>query len=254
MADKAEKTPEPETGKVLDGEALGLELGKVPEPELKLSSEWEEVPKPEPDPIGALKEDLDADEKEFRDMRRDLPGVKGSSAAGIVTIGTGKIPGKNEFFRTNPEFRPVVSIVVHEVGLERQHYAVAPSMIAVLAGIGIVVANHTLYLTMTERGGLRIIPVRQATGDREQNEYDRTKEIALIGAEKEWLRLYTDQENGCYKVYSAPAGRFADPQWPELKEAKIFRLAFRDKGRLIDSTDHALFLQWAARKANNDAK
>jgi len=61
------------------------------------------------------------------------------------------------------------------------------------------------------------------------------------------VRLYTDQENHCYKVFPAPAGRFADPQWPELKAARIFKLAFRDKGRLVDSVQHPLFLKWAAR-------
>jgi AcrR family transcriptional regulator len=63
----------------------------------------------------------------------------------------------------------------------------------------------------------------------------------------EWVRLFTDQENRCYKVFPAPAGRFSDPQWPALKEAKIFRLAFRDKGRLVDSPEHPLFKKWAAR-------
>ena len=33
----------------------------------------------------------------------------------------------------------------------------------------------------------------------------------------------------------------------ELKPAKIFRLAFRDRGRLIDSPQHELFQRWAAR-------
>ena len=51
--------------------------------------------------------ELDEEEQEFRALRRDLPGVKGASAAGIVTISVGKTPGKNEFFRTHPEFRPV---------------------------------------------------------------------------------------------------------------------------------------------------
>jgi hypothetical protein len=63
------------------------------------------------------------------------------------------------------------------------------------------------------------------------------------------VRLYTDQENKCYRVYPAPVERYADPVWPELSPAKIFRLAFRDKGRLIDSTEHPLFLKWAARDA-----
>ena len=61
------------------------------------------------------------------------------------------------------------------------------------------------------------------------------------------MRLFTDRANNCYKVFPATAGRFGEPQWPELKAAKIFRLAFRDKGRLIDSTEHPLFMKWAAR-------
>jgi hypothetical protein len=69
----------------------------------------------------------------------------------------------------------------------------------------------------------------------------------LRAGTKEWVRLYTDQENKCYRVFPAPADRFADPVWPELSQAKIFKLAFRDKGRLVDSTEHPLFLKWAAR-------
>lgn len=61
------------------------------------------------------------------------------------------------------------------------------------------------------------------------------------------MRLFTDMENKCYDVFPAPAGRFGEPQFPELKPAKIFKLAFRDKGRLVDSTEHSLFKKWAAR-------
>ena len=43
------------------------------------------------------------------------------------------------------------------------------------------------------------------------------------------------------------AERFAEPIWPALSHAKIFRLAFRDKGRLVDSPEHPLFKKWAAR-------
>ena len=192
-------------------------------------------------------EELDEEEAEFRAMRRDLPGVKGASAAGIVTIAVNKTPGKNEFFRTHPDFRPVVPIVDLEVGMEKQFFAVTDEMTATLAGIGITVTNHTLYLTVTPRGALRIVPVRCAGADGEQNEYNRTKEIGLRDGVEKWVRLFTDQENRCYKVFPAPADRFADPVWPELKPAKIFRLAFRDKGRLVDSTEHPLYLKWSAR-------
>ena len=197
--------------------------------------------------LKVVSEELDEEEAEFRAMRRDLPGVKGASAAGIVAIAVSKTPGKNKFFRTHPDFRPVVPIVDLEVGMEKQFFAVTDEMTATLAGIGITVTNHTLYLTVTPRGALRIVPVRCAGADGEQNEYNRTKEIGLRDGVEKWVRLFTDQENRCYKVFPAPADRFANPVWPELKPAKIFRLAFRDKGRLVDSTEHPLYLKWSAR-------
>jgi len=109
------------------------------------------------------------------------------------------------------------------------------------------VSDHALYLTVTARGAVRIVPVRLATNDGEQNEYARTKEIGLVQGRTQWVRLFTDLENKCYQVFPAPAGRFADPVWPDLKPAKIFKLAFRDKNRLVDSTEHSLFKKWAAR-------
>ena len=191
--------------------------------------------------------ELDEEEKEFRALRRDLPGVKGSSTAGIVTIAVGKAPTKNEFFRTHPDFRPVVSLVDIEVGMEKQYFAVTSDMIEPLKQIGITVSDHTLYLTVTSGGAVRLVPVRAADEDGNQDEYTRTKEIGLIRGMQEWVRLYTDRANKAYKVYPAPAGRFGEPQFPDLTYAKIFRLAFRDKGRLIDSMEHPLFLKWAAR-------
>jgi hypothetical protein len=199
------------------------------------------------DDASGKKPELDEDEREFRNMRQDLPGVQGASAVGIVAISVGKIPGKNAFFRTHPEFRPVIPIVDLEVGMEKQFFAVTPSMVQALAGIGISVTNHVLYLTVTSQGLVRIVPVRCANSDGEQNEYARTKEIGLRAGIKKWVRLYTDQENKCYCVFTAPAERFADPVWPELSQAKIFKLAFRDKNRLVDSVEHPLFQKWAAR-------
>jgi hypothetical protein len=191
-------------------------------------------------------QELDADEEEFRALRRDLDGVKGSSAIGVVAIAVGKTPPKNEFFRTHATFRPIVPIVNIEKGMEKHYFAVAPNMVNALAGIGITVADHTLYLTVTSEGAITVVPVRQASGDGERNEYDRTKEIGLIEARDHWIRLYSDQVNKVYKVYQAPEGRFGDPLWLDMKHAKIFKLAFRDRGRLIDSAEHPLFLKWAA--------
>jgi hypothetical protein len=215
---------------------------------------------PQPDPAteapaaeasaSTTEEQLDAEEQEFRKLRRDLPGVKGSSAAGTVTISVGKAPSKNEFFRTHPDFRPIMPLVDLEVGMEKQYFVVTPDMVEPLAGIGITVTDAVLYLTVTSRGMVRIVPVRTADSDGDRNEYARTKEIGLIQAIDEWVRLFTDASNHCYKVFAAPVGRFGEPQWPDLKPAKIFKLAFRDKGRLLDSPEHILFKKWAARDAD----
>src|SRR5262245_37591993 len=132
--------------------------------------------KPKLELVPPTEEQLDEEEAEFRRLRRDLPGVKGASAVGIVAIGVAKTPGKNEFFRTHPEFRPVVPIVDLEVGMERQFFAVTDEMVEALASIGISVTDHTLYLTVTSRGAVKIVPVRCANMDGEQNEYNRTKE------------------------------------------------------------------------------
>src|SRR6266436_8491341 len=104
---------------------------------------------------------LDEEEEEFRSLRRDIPGVKGASAVGIVAIGVAKTPGKNEFFRTHPDFRPIVPIVDLEIGMEKHFFAVTDEMVEALAGIGITVTDHALYLTVTPRGAVKIVPVRQ---------------------------------------------------------------------------------------------
>ena len=156
----------------------------VKKSELRAVEDAEQIPEAVTDEM------LDADEAEFARLRRDLPGVKGASAAGIVSISVGKIPGKNEFFRTHAEFRPTVPMVDVEVGMEKQFFAVDTEMTVALAGIGINVTDHTLYLTVTPRGGVRIVPVNTAT----DNDYARTKEIGLLDGVDRWVRLYTDQD------------------------------------------------------------
>jgi hypothetical protein len=194
-------------------------------------------------------EELDEEEEEFRRLRRDLPGVKGAADVGLIAIGVGKQPTpRNEFYRTNKDFRPIVPIVGVEAGLDKQFVAVAPAMVAPLAGLGITVTDHTLYLIISPRGALKIIPVCGADRETgEQNEWHRTKEIALLDGLDAWVRMYSDREGNCYRSYPAPVGRYGEPVWPTIKPAKIFRLAFRDRGRLIDSADHVLVQKWAGR-------
>jgi hypothetical protein len=197
---------------------------------------------------GEMEETLDEEEKEFRALRRDIPGVKGAADIGMLTISVGKQPTpKNTYYRTHPTFRPIIPAVPVEVGMDKHFIAVMPHMIEPLAGMGITVTDHVLYLTVTPEGGLRVIPVRGPNMEGERNDWDATKEAALIEAIDGWYRMYTDRSNNAYKNYPAPEGRFGDPRWPDIKPAKIIRMAFRDKGRLIDSPDHILVQKWAGR-------
>ena len=83
-------------------------------------------------------------------------------------------------------------------------------------------AKHILYLTISPRGAIHVIPINCET----DNDYNRTKEIGLLDGVKRWVRLYTDLENKVYRVFPAPEGRFDEPQWPQLSEAKFSGSAF----------------------------
>jgi hypothetical protein len=167
-----------------------------------------------PTTAAATEEELDAEEQEFRALRRDLPGVKGAGAAGIVAISVGKAPARNEFFRAHREFCPLIPIVDLEIGMERQFFAVTADMVEALNSIGITVSDHVLYLTVTAAGAVRIVPVRQASADGEQNEYNRTKEIGLIQSFDEWVRLFTTRRTAATKCSPRRPGASASHNGP----------------------------------------
>ena len=70
--------------------------------------------------------------------------------------------------------------------MEKQFFAVDAGMVVALAGIGITVSEHTLYLTVTPRGAVRIVPINCTT----ENEYTRTKEIGLLDGIEQWVRWW----------------------------------------------------------------
>jgi hypothetical protein len=72
----------------------------------------DEQTKPKLEIVPPSAEELDEEEREFRSLRRDLPGVKGTADVGIITISVGRQPSpKNTFYRTCKTFRPVVPLV-----------------------------------------------------------------------------------------------------------------------------------------------
>ena len=78
---------EPEKSPIIKKAITMANIPHIIEPEQNPSSEAEFKAATESQ---AELEQLDDEEKEFRALRRDLPGVKGTSAAGIVAISVGK--------------------------------------------------------------------------------------------------------------------------------------------------------------------
>jgi hypothetical protein len=138
-------------------------------------------------------------------------------------------------------------VIDHAAGLDVEYHIVSRSMVLELASIGVDVLPHRIYVIMTTEGTIKLMPVRQADIDGSQNEWNRTREVALLRGITDWVRTISDRANGRYRVFPAPEGRFPDPLWPDLTLAKIIRLAFTDRGHLIDSPEHPLFRKWAAR-------
>jgi hypothetical protein len=197
---------------------------------------------------GPTDEQLDEDERALRALRIDLPGSAGAPSGIISMAVSGRIP-KKEFFRCHPTNTVVVPMVDHVRGMDVEYNIVAPPMVPALASIDIDALPYRLWQLLTTEGASVIVPVRQADLDGSQNSWNQTKEKAFVCAQSGWVRVSTDKPNGRYRVFEAPAGRFGEPQFPELSMAKIIRLAFTDRGHLIDSPEHPLFLKWAARDA-----
>jgi hypothetical protein len=186
---------------------------------------------------------LDEDEAMLRALRIDLPGTA-NVPTGIVAISvTDRFP-KREFFRCAIE-TVTMHLVDHVAGLETEFHAVMPSMLAELASISIDAAPYKLFQLITAEGAVKIIAVRQAEVDGSQNEWTRSKEVALTRAQKTWVRAISDMANGRYRVFEAPSGRFPEPVFPGHTWGQLIRLAFTDRGRLINSPQHPLFRKWA---------
>jgi hypothetical protein len=206
------------------------------------------------DPNGLSPEQLKQIEQDERDLKAimlDQPGVAASAvAAGTVAVGTGR-PPKDEFFRchSGDTFHPLVPMVATNNKMDRVFCTVAPGMLPVLASLHISVAPFRIYLVQTEADIWRLVPVRQARKDGNQNIWDATLEVCLHQAMKEWIRIYNDpdrqDDEGGWKKFPAAKDRFPDPVWPALPMATLIRLAFKDRGNHIDSPEHPLVQKWS---------
>jgi hypothetical protein len=198
---------------------------------------------PDPEPALLTPEELaklDAEEKLLSEMRTDLPGRAGVPDGVVAITVAHKLP-KDTFLRVNKPNTIAVRMYAKTVGMDTEYYAIHPSMWTAFASIDVTLANFRLYEILTHDGAHFVHPVRQADHGDSQNEYTRTKEIALETATTKWVRISTDKANKKYRVFPAAKDRFPDPLFPGYTPARLLKLCFADRGLLVDSAQHDLF-------------
>jgi hypothetical protein len=142
------------------------------------------------------------------------------------------------FFRTHPTFGLEVAMYFHETGMETADCVVTPRMVEEFAAIHVDVLPHYLYLPITSEAALRWVAVSRDF----ENDWNRTKNMVLLEAMKHWVRASSDRANSKYRSYLAPESMmFGEPAWPDLKQAKLFKMGFKDRGNLIDSVEHPIY-------------
>ena len=101
-------------------------------------------------------------------------------------------------------------------------------------------------LASHRHGGARLWPIPLPDADGRQNEWHRTAAIAASLAVKTWLRVASNRDLGGYEVFEA-ANQPPDPEWPDLDLQHMLHIAFRARGRIIESSDHPVVKQLLGR-------
>jgi hypothetical protein len=114
-------------------------------------------------------------------------------------------------------------------------------------GLGEDVSHFTLYPYINRVGVIRLWPVRLPAADGRVNEWHRSAAVAAALGQKKWIRVAANMSLGAYDVSEA-VNQPPDPEWPdELGLGDMLRIAFHDRGRIINSMDHPVVKMLAGR-------
>jgi hypothetical protein len=171
-------------------------------------------------------------------LRFNLAQLENNTSAAPLAIPVGK-PGEFEWFRTHadPQYRPTFLCIDFEppgTGSKELHI-IHPTMAHFFVTTS--AHPHKLYVLMNRVGNVRVVPVKLAGHDGKQNEWHRTRQLALEKGNAQWVRMNTNKPAGRYEWHPAPT-EFPDPIWPDLTIGEILQIAFGDLGRIIDKVEH----------------
>lgn len=186
---------------------------------------------------------LDADEALMSQLRVNLFSAAGLAAAAIP-LGVVKAHKPHELFRTHPDASAVQTVfaVTDETQRSADFYAVMPHMVEPLRALKAKIAVCKFYLTITADGIVRWLVCPQTDSE---NSWLTSREHCAVRARRGWGRMVSNTEADRYDFFDPAELGFTvnlpEPAWPPESPAKLFLLAFRDRGRLIADPQHPLF-------------
>ncbi len=145
-------------------------------------------------------------------------------------------PMRHEYFRVRPGDENCFTTVLYEDRETREHYFIAPAMLAFLRA-NTDVAIATLVPFITKQKVVGIFPLKLATDATVQSGWQSTAMAAAQTAKGKWVRMQADMGLGGYRIYSAE-GQLGEPAWPEIPFNELLDIAFKD--RVIASEDHPM--------------
>jgi hypothetical protein len=177
---------------------------------------------------------IDPDEELLASLRLD-PTQAEAVVKVPVTLQARK-PLKHEFVRVRRELALDVSAIEIKDGESDDAglYLVKPHLQGALQAETV---SFVLRPYVTRTAVLRLWPIRLPSSDGKQNEWHRSAGIAAARAMEKWVRVTANKALGAYELFEA-ANQPPEPDWPPLSLADMMRLAFVDRGRVIDSIEH----------------
>jgi hypothetical protein len=141
-------------------------------------------------------------------------------------------PGKQDFVRVHPDSNYHIETAVLEFKEEQETFLVAPELWDGLLG---ELTPKALFTTINRQKILSLWPIRLPEEDGRINSWSESAMEAATLAQKQWVRLSSNQSLSAYDVYEA-TGEIPEPEWPELDLGQILEIAF--KGRFIKDPEH----------------
>lgn len=130
--------------------------------------------------------------------------------------------GKQEFFRIHPGEEFQLRAFILEFRDEGETYLVMPGVAAELPGETRLVS---LRLAVTRQGSIFLFPIPEPKIDGRETGWGPSLRAATAKAEKDWVRVIANMNQGAYDVYVAPS-KLGNPVWPEKSMRDILAIAF----------------------------